>query len=158
MTRIAKLIALAFGIGVCVGCGEGNQDTSGQPTAPDFIIHNAKIVTVDETFSFAEAAAIKESRFVAVGTDTEVLASAGPETRRVDLEGISREEAIRAITYTAAYTSFEQDKKGSVEVGKYADFVVLAEDILTVPDEDIKDIEVVATVLAGEPVYGSLPQ
>jgi predicted amidohydrolase YtcJ len=73
-------------------------------------------------------------------------------------QGISREEAIRAITYTAAYTSFEEDKKGSIEVGKYADFVVLAEDILTVPAEDIKDIEVVATVLAGEPVYGSLSQ
>ena len=71
-------------------------------------------------------------------------------------QGISREEAIRAITHQSAYTSFEEDKKGSIEAGKYADFVVLAEDILTVPAEDINEIEVVATVLAGEVVYGSL--
>ena len=69
-------------------------------------------------------------------------------------QGISREEAIRAITQASAYTTFEEGKKGSIEPGMYADFVVLAEDILTVPAETIHDIEVVATVLAGEVVYG----
>ena len=73
-------------------------------------------------------------------------------------QGISREEAIRAITQASAYTTFEEGKKGSIEPGMYADFVVLAEDILTVPAETIHDIEVVATVLAGEVVYGSLTQ
>ena len=71
-------------------------------------------------------------------------------------QAISREEAIRAITQHSAYTSFEEDKKGSIEAGKYADFVVLGQDILTVPAEDINEIEVVATVLGGELVYGSL--
>jgi len=73
----------------------------------------------------------------------------GPE------QGISREEAIRAITLNSAYTSFEENHKGSIEVGKYADFVVLSDDILSVTTEDIKNIEVRATVLAGEVVYGS---
>jgi predicted amidohydrolase YtcJ len=73
-------------------------------------------------------------------------------------QGISREEAIRAITATAAYSSFEERTKGSVEPGKYADFVVLSRDILTVPARDIGSIEVAATVLGGKVVYGSLPQ
>lgn len=72
-------------------------------------------------------------------------------------QGISREEAIRAITATSAYTSFEENVKGTIEPDKYADFVVLDDDILKVPAETIKDIGIVATVLAGETVYGSLP-
>ena len=72
-------------------------------------------------------------------------------------QGLTREEAIRGITLDSAYTSFEEDIKGSIETGKYADFVVLSDDILTVPGEDIKDIEVEATVLAGNVVYGSYP-
>ena len=70
-------------------------------------------------------------------------------------QGLTREEAIRGITLDSAYTSFEEDVKGSIEPGKYADFVVLSDDILTVPAETIKDIEVEATVLAGKVIYGS---
>jgi predicted amidohydrolase YtcJ len=72
-------------------------------------------------------------------------------------EAISREQAIRAITATSAYTSFEENVKGSIESGKYADFIVLDADILEVPAESIKDIGVVATVLGGQLVYGKLP-
>jgi predicted amidohydrolase YtcJ len=71
-------------------------------------------------------------------------------------QGISREEAIRAMTATGAYTSFEEKLKGTIEVGKYADFVVLAANPLTVPAEDIRNLEIVATVLAGKTVYGSM--
>ena len=70
-------------------------------------------------------------------------------------QGLTRAEAIRGITLDSAYVSFEEDVKGSIEPGKYADFVVLSDDILTVPAETIKDIEVEATVLAGKVVYGS---
>jgi predicted amidohydrolase YtcJ len=71
-------------------------------------------------------------------------------------QGLSREEAIRSVTSWSALTSFEEHAKGSIEPGKYADFVVLADDILTVHVEQIKDIEVLATVLGGKIVYGSL--
>ena len=71
-------------------------------------------------------------------------------------QGITREQAIRTVTINGAYTSFEENVKGSIEPGKYADFVVLSGDILTVPAERIKDLNVRATVLAGKTVYGDL--
>ena len=71
-------------------------------------------------------------------------------------QGISREEAIRSVTTNGAYTTFEEGEKGSIEPGKYADFVVLSGDILTVPAERIPDLKVRATVLGGRTVYGSL--
>lgn len=71
-------------------------------------------------------------------------------------QGLSREEAIRSVTSWSALTSFEEHAKGSIEPGKYADFVVISDDILTVPVDRIRDIEVLATVLGGAEVYGSL--
>ena len=51
------------------------------------VLHNGKIVTVDGEFSLAQAVAIKDGRFVAVGSDSEILALAGAQTEKVDLEG-----------------------------------------------------------------------
>ena len=74
MIRIAIVITLAIGMGACGESGEERQATGSPQTAPDLIVHNAKILTVDEGFSIAEAAAVKDGAFVAVGTDAEVLA------------------------------------------------------------------------------------
>jgi len=68
-------------------------------------------------------------------------------------ERITLEEAIRAVTITPAYSTFQEDLKGSIEVGKLADLVVLGRDILTVPPEEIKDIPVLRTMIGGEFVY-----
>lgn len=66
---------------------------------------------------------------------------------------VSREEALRMWTWNAAYLSFEEDVKGSLEPGKYADFVVLDRDILACPVEDLPATQVIETVVAGESVY-----
>jgi predicted amidohydrolase YtcJ len=71
-------------------------------------------------------------------------------------EGISREAAIRSVTINGAFTTFEEHDKGSIEPGKYADFVLLSGDILKVPPERIRKLKVIATVLAGRTVYGAL--
>ena len=56
---------------------------------PDLILYNGKILTADEQFTIAEAAAIRHGKFLAVGETERILALAGPETRRVDLQGRS---------------------------------------------------------------------
>jgi predicted amidohydrolase YtcJ len=58
-----------------------------QQPAPDLVLSNGKIITVDERFTIAQALAIKGDRIVAVGTNQEVGQLAGPNTRRIDLAG-----------------------------------------------------------------------
>ena len=58
-----------------------------QQTAPDVILSNGKIITVDERFTIAQAVAIKGDRIVAVGSNADISRLAGPTTRRIDLKG-----------------------------------------------------------------------
>ena len=62
---------------ICSGCAEQGAD---------LIIHNGKIVTVDKDFSIAEAAAVKDGKFMQVGTEDSVLERAGPDTTIMDLK------------------------------------------------------------------------
>ena len=66
---------------------------------------------------------------------------------------ISVMEALRLYTINAAYHTYEEDVMGSIEPGKFADMVVLGEDILTVPTERIIDIPVEMTIMNGRVVY-----
>ena len=66
---------------------------------------------------------------------------------------INREEALRMWTMNAAYLSFEEKVKGSLEPGKHADFVIIDRDILTCPEDELREIQVLETVLAGKTVY-----
>jgi predicted amidohydrolase YtcJ len=70
---------------------------------------------------------------------------------------MTREEALKAFTIHGAYAAFEEEVKGSLEIGKKADLVVLSRDILTIPAREILDTHVDITILSGLPVYGGLP-
>lgn len=62
-------------------------------------------------------------------------------------------DAVKATTLHAAYQYFEEATKGSIAVGKLADLVILSRNPLTVPPEEIKDIEVLQTIKEGHTVY-----
>jgi hypothetical protein len=68
-------------------------------------------------------------------------------------EAITRQEAIRLYTSAAARYTFSENRTGSIEPGKLADLVVLSADILTIPDEAIKDVQVVRTIVGGKTVF-----
>jgi predicted amidohydrolase YtcJ len=66
---------------------------------------------------------------------------------------ISLEEAIKGYTINGAYTEFAESVKGSIEEGKFADLVVLSQNLFEIPSEDILKTEVIATVFNGEVIY-----
>jgi predicted amidohydrolase YtcJ len=74
-----------------------------------------------------------------------------------DANKLSREEALRLFTVGSAWFSQEEDVKGRIAPGQYADFAVLSDDYFTVPEERIKDLESLLTVMAGEVVYAATP-
>ena len=70
-------------------------------------------------------------------------------------ERISVDNALRMYTIDAAFASFEEDAKGSIEAGKLADLVVLSRDPRRVPPDEIKDIVVEMTFVGGRMVHGN---
>jgi len=103
------------------------------------------------------------------GTDVPVepidpLASFYASVSRKTLEGtpeggyepeqkMTREQALRSYTLDAAYGAFEEGIKGSIEVGKLADFTIFDKDIMTVPENDILNTEIAMTIFDGRVVY-----
>jgi len=65
-------------------------------------------------------------------------------------------EAVEAYTMGSAYAEFQEKEKGSITVGKLADFVVLSDDIFKIPPAAIKDVKVEATFVGGKIVYGGM--
>ncbi len=64
--------------------------------------------------------------------------------------GLSREETLKGMTIWAAYANFEEDEKGSIEVGKFADFIVLNQNIMEIEIEEVPNIKVLNTYINGE--------
>ena len=73
-----------------------------------------------------------------------------PEANRLD-----RAEALRRYTLGSAWFSGEEHKKGSIDVGQLADLAVLSADYFSVPEQDIKSIESVLTIVGGKVVYAA---
>jgi len=66
---------------------------------------------------------------------------------------VSVETALKMFTIEGAYASFEEDVKGTLETGKYADLVVLEDNIFNIDEDKIKDVKVDLTVVNGKVVY-----
>ena len=66
---------------------------------------------------------------------------------------MTRAEALKSYTLNAAYAAFEENSKGSLKVGKYADMVVLSQDILTIPEAEIPKTDVLYTIVGGKIRY-----
>jgi hypothetical protein len=64
-------------------------------------------------------------------------------------DALTREETLRGMTIWAAYSNFEENEKGSIEAGKFADFIILDKDIMTVDEDAIYDIKVKSTFIGG---------
>jgi predicted amidohydrolase YtcJ len=67
--------------------------------------------------------------------------------------GLSREETLKGMTIWAAYGNFEEEEKGSIEPGKFADFVILDKNIMEIDIDEVPETKVLETYLGGEKVY-----
>lgn len=66
---------------------------------------------------------------------------------------LTREQALKSITIWPAKASFEENLKGSLEPGKFADFVILEKDLMTIPENEIPSIKILGTYIGGEKVH-----
>lgn len=66
---------------------------------------------------------------------------------------MTREQALKSYTLDAAFGAFEEDLKGSIESGKFADFTIFDQDIMSIPEDEILKTNVLMTVVDGEVVY-----
>src|SRR5207248_1263766 len=116
--------------------------------------------------------ALKTGLHLAGGTDSDQVAPYNPfvslrwllDGKMIDgtpmrgpEETPTREEALRMYSLNAAWFSFDEDKRGSLEAGKYADLAVLSDDYMTVPVEKIGGLVSLLTLVGGKAVYGEGP-
>lgn len=76
-----------------------------------------------------------------------------PEGGYEPSQKMTREQALKTYTLWAAYGAFEEDIKGSIEVGKLADFTVYSQDLMTVPDDQLLDTQIDMTIVGGEVMF-----
>lgn len=76
-----------------------------------------------------------------------------PEGGWNSMQKLTVEEAVDLYTKGGAYASFEEHKKGALQGGKYADLVVLDRDVFTIPEDEIKDVRPVLTMMGGKFTY-----
>ncbi|HEY7165428.1 MAG TPA: amidohydrolase [Candidatus Binatia bacterium] len=83
--------------------------------------------------------------------------SVGGLQLRDPTENVSREEALRMYTMGSAWFTVDDWRKGSIETGKFADFAILSEDYLAIPEDRIPALESLLTVVGGRVVYAAGP-
>jgi predicted amidohydrolase YtcJ len=76
-----------------------------------------------------------------------------PEGGYQNTEALSREEALRAMTIWAAWSNFEEREKGSIEHGKWADFVILSDDIMQVATDVLPTVSAESVFIGGKEIH-----
>jgi predicted amidohydrolase YtcJ len=120
-------------------------------------------------YAYAYKDLLKAAGMIALGTDFPVeninpMYTFYAAVARKDLKGfpeggfqmenaLTREETLKGMTTWAAYANFEEKEKGSIEIGKFADFVILDKDIMKVNIDEVPNVKVVCTFVNGEKVY-----
>ncbi|MFH1005462.1 MAG: amidohydrolase family protein [Bacteroidota bacterium] len=120
-------------------------------------------------YAYAYKDLLKATDMVALGTDFPVeninpLYTFYAAVARKDLKGfpeegfqtenaLTREETLKGMTLWAAYSNFEEKEKGSIERGKFADFVILDKDIMKINIDEVPKTKVICTYINGEKVY-----
>ena len=142
-----------------------------QPThaTSDMYWLNERIGPIRAKYAYAYKKLLDKSQIIAFGTDFPVedispIMTYYSAVARKDINGypdegfqiensISRGDALIAMTRHGAYANFEEDEKGSIEVGKFADFVILDNDLITSAENRIPLTNIVATFVNGELVF-----
>ena len=142
-----------------------------QPThaTSDMYWLNERIGPIRAKYAYAYKELLDKSQIIAFGTDFPVedispIMTYYSAVARKDINGypdegfqiensISRADALIAMTRHGAYANFEEDEKGSIEVGKFADFVILDNDLITSAENRIPLTNIVATFVNGELVF-----
>ena len=114
-------------------------------------LENEVRITGGSAFPEGDASPLETFYFAITRQDIQSRPTAGwiPEQR------LTRDEALKSLTLDGAYASFSDDVIGSIQVGKWADLVMLSEDIMTIPANDILTTEVLATMVGGSITYMS---
>jgi predicted amidohydrolase YtcJ len=111
------------------------------------------ILDAGVTLSFSSDAPVVKDFSPLMGIQNAVLRQDREGVTLSEGEKINVSEAIHAYTVAAADANDDDTRKGSVKVGKWADFVVLSQDIMTTDEASIKDIEVMMTIVGGEILF-----
>ena len=151
--------------------GEYNIIPSVQPThaTSDMYWAAARLGKQRLKTSYAYKQLLEQNGWLPLGTDFPVeninpLYTFYAAFTRKDLKGypdggfqpenaLTRQQALRGITIWAAKANFEEKEKGSIEPGKYADFVILDQDIMKMNEADVPKVKVLKTYVNGEKVY-----
>jgi predicted amidohydrolase YtcJ len=151
--------------------GDNNIIPSVQPThaTSDMTWAVKRLGTERLKSGYAYKDLMKQNGWIPLGTDFPVeninpMYTFYAATERKDLKGfptrgfqtenaLSRIEALRGMTTWAAKANFEEHEKGSIEVGKYADFVILDKDIMKAKGSDLPNVKVLKTYINGVKVY-----
>lgn len=127
-----------------------------QPSPGSVVFHNGKVLTVDDRFSVAEAVAVRDGKITAVGSNDDVLKSAGPDALRVDLKGKSVIPGL-IDTHTHVMTMAERNYGGSLGSAKLTVYPINWKLVKTKDDvlKQVKDVMNAFKFKPGEWVYFS---